>query len=190
MLLLAYKLLLKYEREEVKGRIIERDKNLGYNIHMDQRENVVERVEIYNNAIVLSIIFRTWCIIGTSHWKNCLEYIKALQTYAGNVINKKGHFAMLRECVKKPENVGTQWHTITQKVLKMHIQFKPEIFLLGLMAKQLEKNYETLFLCMMFQRNYYIYKNEKIVKIMELAEIAPLTPSIGDMTLFKFNENW
>lgn len=42
----------------------------------------------------------------------------------------------------------------------------------------------------MFQRNYYMYKNEKIVKMMELAEIAPLTPSVRDMTLFKFNESW
>lgn len=50
-------------------------------------------------------MFTKRCTIGTYHWKNCLEYIKALQTYAGNEI-KKGHLNMLGGHVKKPENFG------------------------------------------------------------------------------------
>lgn len=69
---------------------------------------------------------------GISHQKICLEYIKIFQIFAGNVNNMKGLFTMFGVYAKSFKN-WIQIHTLIQTILKVKVQLKPDIFLLGLL---------------------------------------------------------
>lgn len=49
----------------------------------------------------------------------------------------------------------------------INTQLMPEVSLLGLMGKQLEKCREILFVCIVTQQDYYINKDGKIWQYLE-----------------------
>lgn len=62
------------------------------------------KIEIY--VTILKGIFIKWDIIVLCHQKKCLECIKLLHVYVGNVNNKRRNFTMLNTMQKKLENFG------------------------------------------------------------------------------------
>lgn len=91
-------------------------------------------------------------------------------------------------------------HIAIWNILKMDIQLRPEIFLLGMMDIPLEKAYGTLLLYMTTATRLLLaqhWKNqalptveEWLVKLSELAGMAKLMAIIKEKTLIKFKKDW
>lgn len=72
----------------------------------------------------------------------------AFQIFVGNVTILKVHHFIFGEHIRKRENIGIPNSILIHMILKVNLQLKPEVFLLGLMDKQIERFYGTLCLYM------------------------------------------
>lgn len=72
--------------------------------------------------------------------------------------NKREHFTICGGLVIKLKNIGFRY---IQKSLKINIQMKPKVFLLGLMDREVESSYGVLFLYMITAAKLHHTQNWK-----------------------------